>query len=489
MAQNHNDIHSRRQAQYSAAPYGLAVFILLPRAMNFWRVRDFLYPQKVYDSPVCIRSSSNTRPDACGIRNSLSASPISTLPPGNHSHGFTVTEFWEFPSLLRSRVFIYQSSSGLVTPVHESLPNMASYDARLIPVREHVVSEALSSLVRNPKMSIVDCYRTAIHNFLRLSVENNFLDLVRRFDLEVDFAIQIIRATKQPEQFTLEQMDNLQALGKSFTELAPTYREIWVQEVTRLNLWPHHEANIVDANEFQRYIGGRDWETEWVQGTLVRNEPEVGVHNNPHHHGNIIDGDNGQEEGSARDVNTVEIDDTALAALEDTVTSAGDGDNDSAADNNGQTILYRGRDAQGIITWSTAIDGGLTPFAQYTHGVGRPWKCLLCDRCLVTEKGSLQSHLRQRHSLAGLKAMKIENENYSNFQGHDDNDCYMWGQYVQGDPRPWKCLLCRTHAGIKVGKKTFARHFQKTHGIRVVLPPVTPEEVRRHNRRRQPQQQ
>ncbi|OQU95101.1 hypothetical protein CLAIMM_01353 [Cladophialophora immunda] len=443
--------------------------------MFFAGVRDFPRPQEVYHNPVYIPPSFETRLGARANSNSLVGSSFSQPPFTSHPRGPGITEFWECLTALQDPVPIYQSPFGPVTPVHEFLPNMASYDARLIPVREDAVTDALTSFMQNPSTSINDCYRSAVRNFLRRSVETNILDLVRRIDIEVEFALQIIRATKRPEQFTLEQMDSLQALGKSFTEMGATYREVWLEEVTRLNIWPHHQANIVDADEYQRYIGRRDWDAEWVRGTLERSEAEVGAYNNPYHGGNIINGDNGQDEGRARDVDMMDI-----VTIED--------DHSSATDEDEETIVV-GKNAQGITTWSRFVEGELTPFAQYEHGRERPWACLLCEKCVVSEKGKLLRHLRQQHGLTGLKAMKADEKNYSNFQGHDGQDCFIWGEYVRGDPRPWKCLLCANHAGVKCGRSTFARHFQLTHGIRVVLPPVTSEEIRRHNQRRQRGQQ
>ncbi|OAG34099.1 hypothetical protein AYO21_11740 [Fonsecaea monophora] len=230
----------------------------------------------------------------------------------------------------------------------------------------------------------------------------------------------------------------------------------------------HHQPESFDLGNFPDPQLG----SPGMTGTMEENDPEVGARLNPHH-SNITDGDQVQVETDSGDTEMVDA------------TSAGD-----VADGNGNdaeevvpTILV-GKDGPNVTIWSTFTGGQVTGFGRYEHGLRRPWSCLMCDNFVAMEKGKLQAHLRERHGLTGLRVMKVENENFSNFQGHDDQDCFVWGEYVRGDPLPWKCLLCTDHKGIKSGKGAFPRHFQKTHGIRVVLPPVTPEELRRHNDKR-----
>ncbi|EXJ67007.1 uncharacterized protein A1O5_09653 [Cladophialophora psammophila CBS 110553] len=460
MEHSRSNSYYYRQEHHSAAPCGYEIYILVPRAMYLWRGEPPC-PPKLYDS--------------------LAHSPLSQQPFADHPQDLGVAEFWESQTATRQLFPIFESTIGYITPVHEYLPNIASYDAQLIPVREEVVSEALESLRLNPNMSISDCYRFAVRSFLGRSVEDNILDLATRVDLEVEFALRIIRATKRPQEFTTEQMDNLQALGNSFTKMATSYRSVWLEEAIRLNLELDARAVVEDADEYLRYIGGTKSKAERVTGTLKENGAKEGASINPLHYGNNRSGDNGLKEAGTRDISMPDVVDTALSAPEDGVSPTRD--NNTAASEDDST-LHVHKDVDDITTWSKVVNGHSVLFAQYQHGKQRPWKCLLCDKCLVNEKGSLTSHLRHRHGLTGLRHMRVRNENFSNFQGHDDNDCYMWGEYVDNDPLPWKCLLCVNHRGVKVGKRTFPRHFQKTHGIKVILPAVTPANIERNREKK-----
>ncbi|KIW89066.1 uncharacterized protein Z519_10551 [Cladophialophora bantiana CBS 173.52] len=461
MEHNQSNSYYYYQEHQSAAPCGYEIYILVPRAMYLWRGEPPC-PPKLYDS--------------------LANSPLSHQPFADHPQDLGVAEFWESQTATQELFPIFESRIGYITPVHEYLPNMASYNAQLIRVREEVVSEALESLRLNPNTSVSDCYRFAVRSFLGRSVEDNILDLVTRVDLEVEFALRIIRATKRPQELTTAQMDNLQALGKSFTEMATSYRYVWLKEAIRLYLELDARAVVEDADQFLRYIGGTNSKAERVTGILKENGAE-GASINPLHYGNSSSGGNRLEEAGTRDISMLDVVDSALSAPEGG--AAPTRDNNTAASGD-DSALYVHKDVDDITTWSKVINGHSVLFAQYQHGKQRPWKCLLCDKCLVNEKGSLTSHLRHRHGLTGLRNMRIRNENLSNFQGHDDNDCYMWGEFVENDPLPWKCLLCVNHQGVKVGKRTFPRHFQKTHGIKVILPSVTPANIERDRQRKKP---
>ncbi len=69
--------------------------------------------------------------------------------------------------------------------------------------------------------------------------------------------------------------------------------------------------------------------------------------------------------------------------------------------------------------------------------------------------------------------MQVDND-YSNWEGWDDEDCFAWGEYFGGrDPLyPWRCLLCKSHM-VSQRASGFARHFRLIHGIKVVVPPTS----------------
>ncbi|KIW69753.1 hypothetical protein PV04_05611 [Phialophora macrospora] len=405
-----------------------------------------------------------------------------------------------------------------LAPSHPPQPNMARTQAYVRIIQSFAIDRTLRDLERQPRMNYQQVYRNLVRYYVELVINENVPHYwISRLDLEVELAQVIIVATRSPEQYTREHLATLQELGDSMrTHRARDYRYIWFAEMAQAGI-TLEDVTVVyeDTDEYERLTGFRDWVHQWVHGTL--DEGTLGVNgpaapatssNNAggqasqgpwadvtvsHGHPRVTPSVPNPSQPSAAGGNAMHPLSGTRPPASNSLPSASNGGRASSSSRHASAARPATGNAvanpltvrvnNGRTTFATNMGGGLVDFAEHQRGLRCPWTCLLGDSYVTNERGQLTGHLQRHHHMdaANLAHMLVDNPNASNFEGHDNKECFAWGQYVHGDRLPWKCLLCANHKGMKEGRNTLGRHLRLLHGIRVVIPRVDERQVGRHH--------
>ncbi|ETI29577.1 hypothetical protein G647_02030 [Cladophialophora carrionii CBS 160.54] len=396
---------------------------------------------------------------------------------------------------------------------------MARGQASVRTIQDLAIDRALRDLEAQPRLNYQQVYQRVVRHYVDQVVTEGMPHFwISRLNLEVELARVIIVATRSPEEYTRDYLATLQELGDSMrTHRARDYRAVWLAELLRAGI-TLDDVTVVheDTDEYERRTEFRDWVHEWVHGTL--HDGTLGDFRPTVATGNYIAGGSSSS-GPGADV-TVSTgrsqvipsapgpsqpwaagNDTSmpppsatrrptsnrLRSANNPVGGASSSRCASAARptrGNASANPLTVRVSGGRTTFAMNTAGGLVEFAEHQRGQRCPWTCLLGDSFVTNERGRLTGHLQRDHQLraADLAHMLVDNPNASNFEGHLNKDCFAWAKYVHGDPRPWKCLLCENHRGMKDGQNTLARHVRQSHGIQIVLPRVDERQPgRRHH--------
>jgi hypothetical protein len=432
---------------------------------------------------------------------------------GNTQHALQPTQSAQ-PSLTLSQLYLAPSQPSLTTQ-----PNMARTQAYMRIIQSFAIDRALRDLESDPRMNYQQVYRSLVRHYVALVINESVPQYwISRLHLEVELAQVIVVATGSPELYTRDHLATLQELGDSMrTHRARDYRQVWLAELAQVGI-TLDDVTVVyeDTHEYERLTGFRDWVHQWVHGTLDEgtlgdNGPAVGATSSNNAGGSA-------SQGPWADVTVTHGRSHVTPSAPTTSQPGAAGGNAMhlpsgnrppaansllSASNGGRVAPSSSRHASaarpasgnaganpltvsvvnGRTTFGTNMGGGLVVFAEHQHGMRCPWTCMLGDSYVTNERGQLTGHLQRHHHMdaASLAHMVVANPNASNFEGHDNKECFAWGQYVHGDPLPWKCLLCANHKGMKSGKRTLARHVRLSHGIRVVPPRVIERPAGRHH--------
>ncbi|EXJ59587.1 hypothetical protein A1O7_03733 [Cladophialophora yegresii CBS 114405] len=399
------------------------------------------------------------------------------------------------------------------TQPYQAQDDMARGEAQVGTIQALAIDRALRDFDRAPESTYEDVYRRVVQHYVDLVVTEGMPQFwISRLNLEVELARVIIVATRSPELYTRQHLDTLQELGDSMMRehRAERYRAHWLHELREAGI-TLDDVTVVheDTAEYERRTEHRSWWFEWVQGT----RPDDGTSGDLGSRAPTTSDNAGGSglAGTGADVTVSNGRSQAVPSatlpsmpvpsrtrrrasnrLRSANTSAGGASSSRPvsaarptrgnAGSNPLTVRVNG----GRTTFAMNTAGGLVDFAEHQRGLRCPWTCLLGDSYVTPERGRLTGHLQRDHQLsaADLAHMLVENPNASDFEGHLSKDCFAWAQYTHGDPRPWKCLLCANHRGMRDGRNTLARHVRQTHGIQVALPAV--RDVRQPRRRHQP---
>jgi hypothetical protein len=458
---------------------------------------------------------TNTALAPRGQQNEFSEYRPSTFEPQFTSPAFSGFQTYHIsPSDLAGN-----SQHALQPSLTLSQSNMARTQAYMRIIQSFAIDRALRDLESDPRMNYQQVYRSLVRHYVALVINEGVPQYwISRLHLEVELAQVIVVATGSPELYTRDHLATLQELGDSMrTHRARDYRQVWLAELAQVGITLDDVTRVYeDTDEYERLTGFRDWVHQWVHGTLDEgtlgdNGPAVGATSSNNAGGSA-------SQGPWADV-TVTHGRSHVTPSAPTTSQPGatggnamhlpSGNRPPAANsllstsNGGRVAPSSSRHASaarpasgnaganpltvsvvnGRTTFATNMGGGLVVFAEHQHGMRCPWTCLLGDSYVTNERGQLTGHLQRHHHMdaASLAHMVVANPNASNFEGHDNKECFAWGQYVHGDPLPWKCLLCANHKGMKSGKGTLARHVRLSHGIQVVVPRVIARPAGRHH--------
>jgi hypothetical protein len=125
--------------------------------------------------------------------------------------------------------------------------------------------------------------------------------------------------------------------------------------------------------------------------------------------------------------------------------------------------------ANGTTRWANDLVTHWRNYAEHHPGTEFPWVCRRCAEYSSNYKGDLNPTLsRSTAWSAGRSACWPPTTANS---PTTKVGMTSWRTYVAGDPKPWKCLLCTNHAGIKHGSNAFTRrkcHFCHFHLLWIV---------------------
>ncbi|KAJ9611101.1 hypothetical protein H2200_004284 [Cladophialophora chaetospira] len=379
-------------------------------------------------------------------------------------------------------------------------------------VYRYVIEETFTALASTRQPSTRHVYQLFVHNLVQFIVNNrlpNRLQLVNRTNFEIAVTQAIIRATSHPQQYTRAVLDHLQEVGLFILDEEARNGALWHDETEVMGMTFSATALRLDRDRYLGRIGNRNWRVSWVQGTLIDNRP---------------DNDGGSEDGTVdntRDreprLRRVGENDSNLSSFPNGVLRLSKsppasnsrrsakrppaksaqkkrapgarrtkGTNARVAARDDPSNPLTERTSNNQTTWATNMGGRLVEFASHIRGRPDPWDCLLGDTFTTNERGQLTKHLQHLHEMdpADLAHMQLDNARPSNFEGHDDKDWYVYGEFVHGDPGLYKCLLCKKeHKGCQVDN-SFTRHMRNNHGIGVQPPPITTQEVDRHHQKK-----
>ena len=428
------------------------------------------------------------------------------------------------------------------TPSHTTPHVNLTMAGTRFKVHNKAIDEAIEALRANPLINSREFTLLAVRILINMVQTRGMpTQYIHRTEFEIQLTRRIIEATHRPEQYTGSVLDTLQVILRNITADHRTNRDTWHGVVREMNIQFQNQGEFADAwqaadEEYARvFRDSTHLRLSWVHGTEVAEEEDDEEEEEEEEE----DEEGDEEEGEVGDEDEVEEEDEIEDEHEDKGREATpqsfadeyfpatnlsplvqdsrrvlrrrpaqDASARRPAAGNGirstrDLPVTRGRRAParataatrnaannpldersgppGTTRWAALIDGVLTEFARYTRGQQHSWNCLLCTRRtgITAERGALTGHLKKHHRMdaADLAHMQVDND-YSNWEGLDQVDCFAWGERSLNDPLyPYRCLLCPTHRVFQVGT-SFARHYRLAHGILVTVPPTTSRQER-----------